>query len=47
VFNIADAAITIGVLTLVIFQKKLLGQHPAHNTTTTSQKPEEVSQTEL
>ena len=27
VFNIADAAITIGVLTLVIFQKKLLGKH--------------------
>ncbi len=29
VFNIADAAITIGVLTLVIFQKKLLGNTPA------------------
>lgn len=45
VFNIADAAITIGVLTLVIFQKKLLSQHPAHTTTVTRQQ-EPVSQTE-
>lgn len=33
VFNIADAAISIGVLTLVFFQKRLLhkdGQHPQH-----------------
>lgn len=27
VFNIADASITTGVLTLVIFQRKLLGKH--------------------
>lgn len=36
VFNIADAAITIGVLTLVVFQKRMLGKHlPNHKVRST------------
>lgn len=30
VFNVADAAISIGVLTLIFFQKSLLKEHPQH-----------------
>ena len=33
VFNIADAAITTGVLILIVFQKKILGTHTADQTT--------------
>jgi signal peptidase II len=40
VFNIADAAITIGVLTLVVFQKKLL--HPSTSPVAKDRNNDEV-----
>lgn len=37
VFNIADAAISVGVITLIVFQKKFLGSHIEEN----NKQPEE------
>jgi signal peptidase II len=39
VFNIADASISVGVLTLVFFQKRLLHKQPVHPAEPHSEEP--------
>jgi signal peptidase II len=43
IFNIADASISVGVITLLLFQKRLFGKHPKKEEHTTVETNTEIS----